>query len=454
MKSSTTSNVRFIITVCLGLSLPMLSKMMLVNVMTPHYDTRSLLWSIEAQADVVVPLAQLRKRVQQQLPDANAMLSIQKEEAALVLHDVTSSNDNTNININNSCPYQSIVANKVGLFNSNYTRKDHAATNPFENVLLVVACNYAYYNMLQNWEYLANELNLQWIVLALDDELYNLLGPDRAIRSDPDYTVRGAHGWGRGNFTKIVCNKLRMAVDVATHCHVDIVFSDVDNIFLHNPFDHDFGRLIQSGRYDYLYQTNDVSPSGPGQDQCMRGQPRPEANTGFYYFRHQSTIYQSIIAATLKTCAAATHIQADDQTLFWKELWNVEQHGMTTTTTVTTTNTDNTNTNPNNLATATAVANATMTTTTTTTTTTKPKFRHCGLEYDLQDTANANANAVTTVEEEEVFTFCCLDPYYYPVGRHKPRDHLPNRDPITYHANYADSYDKKIQKLVTVTDGR
>ena len=30
-------------------------------------------------------------------------------------------------------------------------------------------------NMLQNWEYLAQELNIKWAVLALDDDLYDEL---------------------------------------------------------------------------------------------------------------------------------------------------------------------------------------------------------------------------------------------------------------------------------------
>ena len=37
--------------------------------------------------------------------------------------------------------------------------------------------------MLQNWEYLAQELNIKWAVLALDDDLYDELGSRTSDRT-------------------------------------------------------------------------------------------------------------------------------------------------------------------------------------------------------------------------------------------------------------------------------
>jgi hypothetical protein len=290
------------------------------------------------------------------------------------------------------CP---LAARKnVGLFSP--TSQSGFRDN-FQDVILLVACNYAYYDMLQNWEYLANQLNLQWAVLALDDELYNVLGPEKAI-SPGSFSVTGPQSFRRGEFNKLSCNKMRMVMSIAENCGMDIVFSDVDNIFYHNPFEHDFGRLIESRRYDYVYQPNDGAPNTPLQDECLKGKPRDEANTGFYYLNRKSATMKRVVNATLEKCSEPSN-RIDDQTLFWKQFWKFNK---------------------------TSYKKGEI-------------FHHCDVdEYVDPFTHNMRAS------NEAVFNFCCLDPYHYPVGRLDPPR---SNDPITYHANFVSGKEGKVNKL-------
>jgi hypothetical protein len=51
-----------------------------------------------------------------------------------------------------------------------------------------------------------------------------------------------------------------------------------------NPFEHDFGCLVESQMYEYIYQSN-FPPTGgkAGTNQCLHGNPRDEGNTGFLF---------------------------------------------------------------------------------------------------------------------------------------------------------------------------
>lgn len=197
-----------------------------------------------------------------------------------------------------------------------------------------------------------------------------------------------------------------MALQVATTCNVNVVFTDADNVFFKNPFEHDFGRLIKSKKFDYLYQPNHPALK-PLHDQCLHGNPRKEANTGFYYFNYESNIYQSIADATLERCQDPKN-KKDDQSTFWEEFWKVERK----------------------------LKGAKD----------SHSFQHCALpEYENPDLVPEVQNAAGN---KNIFRYCCIDPYYYPIGDHSKRKGPSNRDPITYHANYAKTYGKKVEKLV------
>mmetsp|Transcript_26531 Transcript_26531/g.58114 ORF Transcript_26531/g.58114 Transcript_26531/m.58114 type:complete len:509 (-) Transcript_26531:1514-3040(-) len=322
------------------------------------------------------------------------------------------------------CP--SIIRNKIGLFDKE--KSNSSLKDDFDDTVLLVASNYAYYNMLQNWEFLANKLDLQWAVLALDDKLYEELGPSRAIPPEENFAVSGAHSWGKGNFKELSCNKVRMALQIANSCNVNVVFTDADNIFFQNPFEHDLGRLIKSKRYDYLYQPNHPA-SNPREDQCLQGIPRDEANTGFYYFNHKSKTYKAIVEKTLERCQDPGN-KLDDQSTFWQEFWNIKQS-------------------------ITGVGKSTRTRKRSKGRRRRRRsndddsgidFHHCGLsEYENPALDRANESAA---KHYDTFSYCCMDPYYYPTGDHDSKQGPSNNDPITYHGNYAKNYGVRVEKLL------
>jgi Nucleotide-diphospho-sugar transferase len=296
-------------------------------------------------------------------------------------------------NMGPQCPLA--ARNNVGLFDTTLKSTQSDFQDEFRNVILLVSCNDAYYDMLLNWEYLAKQLGLVWVVLALDEKLYRKLGPERAIAPEDGFSVSGV----QGRFNMLSCNKMRMVMKVAHDCDVDVVFSDVDNIFYHNPFEHDLGRLIHSQRYEYIYQTNGAAPAHPLKDDCLKGKHNVEGNTGFYYVSRMSGTMHNIVNATLERCAAADN-ELDDQSLFWKEFHKVRRQRIQQET----------------------------------------PMHHCDVPEYLEPTSQNRAHA----ENSSTFNYCCLDPFYYPVGRpHPPR----NSDPITYHANFVRGHKGKVQKL-------
>ncbi|KAG7351816.1 nucleotide-diphospho-sugar transferase [Nitzschia inconspicua] len=298
-------------------------------------------------------------------------------------------------NLGPNCPLA--ARNSVGLFNTTVSNSD--VRNEFRNVILLVSCNYAYYDMLLNWQYLARNLGLQWTVLALDEKLYNKLGEDHAISPGHDFSVSGVQKFRRGQFNKLSCNKMRMVMKVAQECDVDVVFSDVDNIFYHNPFEHDFGRLIHSQRYEYIYQTNGAAPAKPLKDDCLKGIHSVEGNTGFYYVSRKGVVVRGIVDSTLERCAQLDN-DLDDQSLFWREFHKVRRQRIDQNT----------------------------------------PMHHCDVPEYLQPTTQNLVDATNA----STFNYCCLDPYYYPVGRPDPPR---NKDPITYHANFVKGHNGKINKL-------
>jgi len=178
-----------------------------------------------------------------------------------------------------------------------------------------VTLNYGYYDLLQNWEWLANQHGLKWAVVAMDDALYKELGPERAVRSDVSSKSEHAK-FRQRSFNQISCNKMRIVQSIMKTCHVNVVFSDVDNIVLRDPFyGSELGNMIASNYFHYIYQPN----LGKKGRRYQRGVDRfpQEANTGFYYMSHASEFFvDEAIGQTLQACTDSKS-RLDDQKLFW-----------------------------------------------------------------------------------------------------------------------------------------
>lgn len=279
------------------------------------------------------------------------------------------------------CPLA--VRNAQGVY------KDPQKGDAFSQVVLLTAANWAYFDLLQNWQALANRLGLKYAVLAMDDRIQNELGPASSVPSNHGWTVNGSQRYGSSDFKKLACNKLVSVLNVMEACQVDVVFSDVDNVFFKDPLDHEFGKMIKSKQFDYVYQTYNVTDNKPRSHTCItKGELPREGNTGFYYVSHSSGAMRKVFETAIEMCST-TGTGGDDQQqkLFWRAVHLV------------------------------------------------PSAHHC-TEHDF------DGGFVKTPSNSSV-RFCCLDPYYYPLGNERN----PSQDAVTYHANWVTGKARKIALL-------
>ena len=282
---------------------------------------------------------------------------------------------------------------------------DDAAAS-LQNVVLLVSANYGYRHMLELWTSMADRHQLQYAIVSMDRQLQSRLlrrndGDTTTVLLASQRTATGASEFRSPEFNTITCNKMRVVLDILEHCKMDVVFSDVDNIFLQDPFQGELGRLIRSGQYDYIYQHNDRE----GSASCWKGDLEQEGNTGFYYLSHTASIVQDVMRDTLRTCRQPDNT-LDDQTLFWNALRATLRN--------------------------------------------RQPYRHCNatghnVDYSLfttDATTTTTATQDTTTTTAAVTQLCCLNSTLYPIG-------LGNvtTETETFHANYLVGQQKKMAKL-------
>lgn len=288
-----------------------------------------------------------------------------------------------------TCP--AVIQKRKGVYNTS----KHDAVDGLRNVVILTAASMKFEPFLRNWEMHAEEMGLQWVVLAFDRELYDSRGgKDSSLLISSESQIAAAGTFRSKSYNKLVCNKIRMVKDILEHCDVDIMFSDADAVLLKDPFEHDLGKMIQSTRNDYIYQTNDIQTANPREHSCVTGTAANEGNTGFHYLRPTKNMI-AILDETLQRCDEPEN-ELDDQALMWTVIRE-------------------------------AAANKT--------------WHHCP----------AHAHNMTLEDspiEEGTSQYCCLDPYYYPTGRVKPEK--PD-DLVMFHANWCFGLDEKETKLAEWT---
>mmetsp|Transcript_6345 Transcript_6345/g.14979 ORF Transcript_6345/g.14979 Transcript_6345/m.14979 type:complete len:376 (+) Transcript_6345:77-1204(+) len=277
----------------------------------------------------------------------------------------------------------------------------------WDKIVLITAANNGYYDILKNWEYLAGVQGLQWAIAALDQEIYERLGPNRAFPTDSSFAIPNVTSWRETAFNQISCNKLRMVLRILEDCDLDVVFSDPDNVFLKNPFAHDMGQLIQSGDYDYIYEINSAVSDTP-RTYVEKGEVNiegqrfevAEGNTGFHYLSRKSSWLKKLIKITLEQCASPDN-QLDDQVLFWNLLRQ-------------------------NLP-----------------------YRVCSESSKVGATTWVYHNVPKKNPDSfgAILSICYLDPYFYKVGREAPLSQNHQRDMVVFHANYVMGKPNKIKSL-------
>ena len=295
---------------------------------------------------------------------------------------------------NENQPLAQLLRRHAGLY------LDKSRAPELKNALLLTAANSGYLDMLQNWECYARKLGLDWLVIAMDDKIYQQLGPERSF-----LTVGERHDsferFGSPGFKIVGCNKLRSMLYVLMETQLDVVFSDGDSVFKSDPFlpSLSLGSMMRSGKYDMIYGRK-IKPPGARQDEYH--QEPIKGNTGFYYVSggRKPRIMQQMFNISIQWCDKRPG--EDDQENFWDALV-VERKRM-------------------------ASEKAFF-----------ACFRHC------------DSTQCAGVEDDVIFDYCDMSPWEYLDGAIHP--HAALKEPynlVSYHATWVFGKQAKQDKLKMV----
>jgi len=194
---------------------------------------------------------------------------------------------------------------------------DEVVDEALQNVVLLTAANLGYYPMLQTWESYASAANLKWAVLSLDEWVVQHHKGVNTIPTHPGFFQSRSQRYSSKGYHQLGCNKWRSVLSILERCQVDIIFSDVDNLFLQDPFsdESDLGQKLRSpNQYDYIYSTP-FPLSEQNQMECGNDFPKT-GNTGFYFIRHDNAYLKDAIRQTLSVCREE-NFRLNDETIFW-----------------------------------------------------------------------------------------------------------------------------------------
>jgi hypothetical protein len=291
------------------------------------------------------------------------------------------------------CP--ALVNKKKGIYT------DESKRDGFNNTVLITASNHQFLPFYRNWKLLADEHGLQHVVISLDQETHDKNGPDSSILLPSGHQVASAGSFRSASYNTVVCNKIRMVLEILDTCNVNVVFSDADNVFIKDPFQHDLGAMIKSNKLDYIYQSNAAWTDNAREHRCTNSGVDRGGNTGFHFMKPTQHM-KDLLQATLDDCDAEEN-RMDDQTLLWKRLDAGLRNGTA--------------------------------------------WGHCP-SYD-----RVNGTSFQDLEETSKARLCCLDPHFYPTGLRAPNDE-GKKDLVSLHANYQPvTIEGKIEKLHSFSNG-
>ena len=283
--------------------------------------------------------------------------------------------------------------------------RDKTKAPELKDVLLLTASNSGYLEMLTNWECFAKRLGLDWMVIAMDIQLYQHLG-ERSILATGQKWEKAEDFFSRVGFKVIACNKLRSVLDVIRNTNLDIVFSDADNVFKSDPFlpSLSLGSMIRSKKYEYIYSRK----REPGGQKIQDLKPEVyhqepiKGNTGFYYVAggRKQSIVQKIFEISVKWCNERPHL--DDQENFWDGLVATRRKKMSERDFV-------------------------------------ACFRHCESNSSCKD-----------VEESLVLNYCDMSPWEYILGCFTTASALKEPRMVSYHATHIVGWQSKRHKLRSI----
>lgn len=190
-----------------------------------------------------------------------------------------------------------------------------------QNTVLVTAANSGFADFYMNWAAKSRRLGLKWILIAMDENMLAQEEERRVILLQGHKDINmAATSFRERDYNVLVCSKLRIVASIVLSAQVNVVFSDVDNVFIKDPFvsDSSLGAGMRSAKYDYMYQYNDKDQSKWMASSVESG------NTGFYYLRANSNKRNALLAlyqAALLKCSERPEL--DDQQLFWEHIHEI-----------------------------------------------------------------------------------------------------------------------------------
>lgn len=209
------------------------------------------------------------------------------------------------------CPAS--IEQAKGLY-TNVKVNDNNHTDFAQNTVLLTAANLGYLPMLQTWEAYASSLNLKWAVLALDDWMFQ---HENAVETHSEFFLRRFQRYNSEGYWSLQCNIWRSILSIIERCEVDIIFSEVDNILVQDPFaaGSDLGEKLRSNLYDYMYAT-DFPLSRRKQNECPAQRfPTKGESTGFFYIRQDNEPMKHVMRQILNECLDNSNDVPID---FWK----------------------------------------------------------------------------------------------------------------------------------------
>ena len=195
--------------------------------------------------------------------------------------------------------------------------------------VLVVSCNFAYRDLLENWRCMAQSHGLSFVVHAMDAKLvaslegyssWNVIF-DTSVSSqsiDPEK----ASAWRQGQFNVVTAWKVA-AVRAILGKGYHAVFCDVDVVLFRDPVPYLFpesrdrggsASTVATAVYDFAFQQN-ICGWKKGYRKAFTA--ATEGNTGFYYVKSSAETMR-LFDAVIDKCR--TESRVDDQTNFFDVL--------------------------------------------------------------------------------------------------------------------------------------
>mmetsp|Transcript_16715 Transcript_16715/g.27730 ORF Transcript_16715/g.27730 Transcript_16715/m.27730 type:complete len:368 (-) Transcript_16715:44-1147(-) len=292
------------------------------------------------------------------------------------------------------CP--AIINEKKGIY------ADSSKQAGFQDTVLLTASNHQFITFYDNWKFLADGHGLQHVLLSLDQATHDKKDTGNSILLPSNHQVATAGFFRSSSYNTLVCNKIRMVLEILDTCNVNVIFSDSDNVFIKDPFQHDLGDMIKSDKIDYIYQTNGGWTETAREHRCTKeGSFDNEGNTGFHFMKPTAQM-KELLQGTLDDCDAEGN-EIDDQSLLWGRLKPAVQNGTA--------------------------------------------WEHCPA-YD-----GVNGTSFEQLGDTTKGRICCLDPHFYPTGQREPKD-KDKADLVSLHANFVPvTAAGKIAKLHNFTGG-